>query len=328
MILSEFFLLFFLYCLFLLTLNYSNFFASKLKLYDYPDKQRKIHLLKTPKTAGLFFFIFYSCSIFVSSNYGNNHFSIFTLLVISIFFIIGFLDDICDLSPNIRLFSTGLSLLIFLILFNDFSINKISFSFYGVVYPEFYSIFITILCYLLLTNAFNMIDGINGLAIGYFLISFISIVIFYNLFSLLTLFLLVTTLSIFILNLKGYLFLGNSGSYLLSGFLGNLIITQNNQASSILFGEEIFLILLLPGLDMLRLFIERILKNKNPFRGDNQHIHHLLIKKLKLSYSLIILFTFVASSIVLNFILNINTYLLLIIYSIIYFLIIYKLKSQ
>ena len=39
--------------------------------------------------------------------------------------------------------------------------------------------------------------------------------------------------------------------------------------------------MLLPGLDMLRLFVIRILNNKNPFLPDNNHIHHLLLSLIK-----------------------------------------------
>ena len=42
--------------------------------------------------------------------------------------------------------------------------------------------------------------------------------------------------------------------------------------------EEIFIIMMVPGLDMFRLFIQRLL-NKNPF-GDRNHIHHLLLKSM------------------------------------------------
>ena len=48
--------------------------------------------------------------------------------------------------------------------------------------------------------------------------------------------------------------------------------------------------MIVPALDMLRLFFYRILNNKPFFEPDNYHIHHLLIKKYKFFYSSIILF--------------------------------------
>ena len=45
--------------------------------------------------------------------------------------------------------------------------------------------------------------------------------------------------------------------------------------------EQIFFLLILPGIDMLRVFIIRILNKKNPFKADSQHLHNLISKKLK-----------------------------------------------
>ena len=57
----------------------------------------------------------------------------------------------------------------------------------------------------------------------------------------------------------------------------NLINISNND---IIYTEEIFLIMMLPGIDMLRLFIIRITNKKNPFKPDKHHLHHLLSNKL------------------------------------------------
>ena len=45
---------------------------------------------------------------------------------------------------------------------------------------------------------------------------------------------------------------------------------------------------MIPGLDMLRLFIERLKNKKNPFSGDRNHLHHLLIRKFNNNQTLII----------------------------------------
>ena len=48
----------------------------------------------------------------------------------------------------------------------------------------------------------------------------------------------------------------------------------------ITYSESIYIFMCIPGLDMFRLFIERILKNKNPFKGDNNHLHHILLRNV------------------------------------------------
>ena len=65
-----------------------------------------------------------------------------------------------------------------------------------------------------------------------------------------------------ILNLKKKLFLGDSGVFFLST-LFSLLVIENYQINKIS-AEQIFLLMMLPGIDMLRLFLERILKKKKP----------------------------------------------------------------
>ena len=44
--------------------------------------------------------------------------------------------------------------------------------------------------------------------------------------------------------------------------------------------DEIFVILSLPGIDMFRLFLYRIVRGEHPFKADRKHIHHLILNKL------------------------------------------------
>ena len=81
------------------------------------------------------------------------------------------------------------------------------------------------------------------------------------------------------LNFKKKIFLGDSGSLLLSFLLGSLIIKSYNNNLNVFLADEIFLIMLLPGLELLRLAIFRILKKKHPFVADNEHIHHYLLNR-------------------------------------------------
>ena len=68
------------------------------------------------------------------------------------------------------------------------------------------------------------------------------------------------------------------------------ITNRYNSINSNLSCEEIFLILMIPGIDMFRLFCVRIYQKKNPFKGDLNHLHHLLIRKFNLLKSLMIYF--------------------------------------
>ena len=65
-----------------------------------------------------------------------------------------------------------------------------------------------------------------------------------------------------ILNYKNKIFLGDSGSYILGGIIGTTFIYQYKNYENFIYGDEVFLILLIPAIDMLRLFVLRLLNKK------------------------------------------------------------------
>ena len=97
--------------------------------------------------------------------------------------------------------------------------------------------------------------------------------------------------------------MGDNGSFVI-GFLIGFIVISNNSSPSYLTGEKIFLLMFLPGLDMLRLFIERLINRQNPFIADRTHIHHLLIKKLSEQKLLFINILMYAIPIILSYKIN------------------------
>ena len=130
-----------------------------------------------------------------------------------------------------------------------------------------------------------MFDGINLQSSSYFIILVFYILNLHdNNFFLV--FLLISLIIIFKLNFKGKIFMGDSGIYILSFFLSYLII-KNYNINVKINADLIFILMMLPGIDMLRLFIFRILNKKNPFSPDKNHIHHLLLEKLFSKVSLI-----------------------------------------
>ena len=121
-----------------------------------------------------------------------------------------------------------------------------------------------------------------------------------------------------IFNFNGNLILGDSGSYLLSSIIGCTFIYQYNYFDNYLYGDEIFIILLIPSIDMLRLFVVRSLNKKNPFKGDLNHMHHLLKKKyeniIKTNFGLSLFYVIPFLCLIAGF----KTYLILCFYCILY----------
>tara|TARA_Y100000591_G_C21394173_1_gene479667 strand:- start:92 stop:598 length:507 start_codon:yes stop_codon:yes gene_type:complete len=122
-----------------------------------------------------------------------------------------------------------------------------------------------------------MYDGINGQS-GIYTIIIFTYFLLKDINFYLSILIVFTSLFFVFSNLKNKFFLGNSGSLLLALLISLIIINAYNDGK-ITNCEEIFILLMLPGIDMARLFIQRLLNKKNPFRADSNHFHHLLLKK-------------------------------------------------
>jgi UDP-GlcNAc:undecaprenyl-phosphate GlcNAc-1-phosphate transferase len=290
----------FLVILNLIFLYFFENFSKQIALFDKPDGIRKLHKKKVSNIGGFIFFINF-LGIVLYLNFFNSsglnfflnikQFNLFFFFS-CIFFIIGYLDDKYNLKPNLKLILFIIVIYFFLFAFPNLIIKSLNFSFYkNSINIQEISYFFTILAFLLFINSFNMFDGINLQSVSY---SIFILIIFYiksnfNLFYMLLIFPL---LIFFYLNYKNKCFLGDNGTLLLSFVFSFLFVDFHNN-KKLLFADEIFLIMLIPGLDMLRLFIVRVIKGLNPFYPDRNHVHHLLIKKFDSKISLIILFSLI-----------------------------------
>jgi UDP-GlcNAc:undecaprenyl-phosphate/decaprenyl-phosphate GlcNAc-1-phosphate transferase len=311
----------------ILILIFYNYLAKIVNVYDIPNK-RKIHKVKTPIIGGIILLINF-ISLLILFEFGvidnltinaifKNKLNYFlfssSLLLI---FLIGFIDDKIDIKPNLKLFC--LALLISFIQFFDNSIliTEIRFSFTeNLVYLGKYSFLFTALCFLLFINACNMFDGINLQSCLYYLILSLYLI---SLDSQ-NLFLVIMIISIFIiciLNSKGKIFLGDGGVFLCSFVLAYFTIKYYN-INVIKYSDKIFILMMVPGIDMFRLFIFRLLKRKNPFEADNSHIHHILLEKFTYPKTIMIIFLLINIPIILS-IFDVSSFLIILIYLISYF---------
>jgi UDP-GlcNAc:undecaprenyl-phosphate GlcNAc-1-phosphate transferase len=317
---------------FLFALNV-NKFSHWLGLFDYPDKNRKKHKRPVSLLGGSLFislliiifinFIFEKSLFFKIFNFSYSEFVKFLLFCIVVF-LLGLSDDKIDVNANKKLIFLLLILLFYLnldktILITDlkFSFSEKSFSLGGLAIP------FTILSILLFVNAFNMFDGIN-LQCGLYSFFIFIILLIYNNYYLLTLFILIQLFFYLYLNYKNQIFLGDSGSLLLGFIISILMIKSYNLNSNFLKADQIFLLMMIPGLDLLRLAIQRIVKKKHPFTADRKHLHHYLISKVGFFKTTLI----TQSLIIVPFLINIffgNIYLIIPLVLIIYAIIVIKL---
>ena len=287
-------------------------------LYDQPDNNRKIHHLKISNIGGFIFainiLVFLIYSYFVQSFLERDATS-FIYFFSFIFFVIGFCDDKDYLNPVFKLFLSAILVYIAITLNGDFVIKNIKINSLNIDLDlGRYSIFFTILCMLLFLNALNMFDGIN-LQLGLYLLTILVIFLYNGLFQSFSLLMVISVLFFLYFNFKNKIFLGNAGVWLCAYFISVAIIDSYNQ--EYINVELILMLLMFPGIDMFRVFIERIFKKKHPFYPDKIHIHHLLLNSLDnlktvviifLSYFLPILIFLITGKFIFSFLLLLTFY--------------------
>ena len=260
--------------------------SSYLKIYDSPDGLRKLHSGNVPLLGGLIFFL--NILIFLIYSFFLNDFTFliydknleikFFFWGILIFFLIGLFDDKFNLNPLIK-FTITIIIIYCMIYFNETLILRtIDLSFLSKTFDlNQFSIPITILCFLLFLNAFNMFDGIN-LQSGLYTIIIFTFFLSNGIFFTFSLVILISSFVFCVLNFKNKVFMGDSGTYLMS-FVISCIFVQSYNNGLINYADKVFLFMMIPGLDLVRLFFVRVFNGRHPFYPDRNHLHHLLLKK-------------------------------------------------
>ena len=266
--------------------------ARKNKIFiDLPDKNRKFHKRSTPLTGGISIFLGSILAIYLMGALGI--YSIqqtlyqYAVLTCSALIVITFLiDDAKELSSSIRLFAQTFIAFIIVIWSETYLINLGDLFGIGlIILNKPASIIFTVFCIVGVMNAFNMIDGINGLCSGLAFMAMLFMGIFYNGFINTHLVYAVGAIAGFLIfNLgiignKRWVFLGDHGSNLL-GFLTAISMIGASQEIRFDFSPITALWLIsIPFLDCIGLILKRISKGVGPFTADRDHLHHKLMAK-------------------------------------------------
>ena len=312
--------------------------ANYLNIFDKPDNRLKKHKSSVPLLGGIImvtnFLIIMLILLLTDFDFkikdleisNRNYFSI--IFFLTSFFLLGLIDDKHKLKPEKKFFLSILFSILTLSMNSDLLITDLSLSFYKhVIFLNEFSFFFTVFCIIILINALNFYDGINGQSIIFFIIIF-SFLAYRS--PLLNFYLLIIIILIFLLflNLKNYIFMGDNGIFFTSSILIVALIYEYTVLKTIKYADEIFLLLMLPGYDLLRLSITRIFRGKNAFYGDRNHIHHLLISKFSLLETNIILILLILVPNILHSVINLNFFIALIAFTTIYILLILKLSKN
>ncbi|NJO03449.1 MAG: undecaprenyl/decaprenyl-phosphate alpha-N-acetylglucosaminyl 1-phosphate transferase [Bacteroidia bacterium] len=264
--------------------------AQQKRLFDEPDGKRKSHSVRTPSLGGVAIFsgIIFSAFLFIDLAQLPRFTYVFAAVIL--LFFTGVKDDIIPLTPIKKMLAQLLASGIVVYL-ADIRLSSL-YGFFGFhEVPYLISVGVSMFCMLVIINAFNLIDGINGLAGGIGVVVCLS---FAGLFAYLGQPILSSLALIVVGALLGFLrynlalrakiFMGDSGALMLGLFSAIFcirFIELNKTADSIFataFAPVLAVaILIIPLFDTLRVFIIRTSRGKSPFCGDRNHLHHFMI---------------------------------------------------
>lgn len=262
-------------------------------LFDIIDK-RKVHKQQITRLGGMAIFAGFIVTILI---FVNTQIFLFLgpfVAGLVIIFFVGLKDDILVISPFTKLLGQIIAASI-IIIFGNVIVTSFH-GFFGINDIHwFLGFIISLLIFLVTTNAFNFIDGVDGLAaslgaVSAFLFGLWFLLVGEIQFFIISLSLFASLLAFIRFNLfskKNKIFMGDTGAMIIGYVISFLVIKFNEidlllpksnhyfiyPAPAVAFG-----LLIIPYFDMLRVIYIRILQGKNIYSPDNNHIHHLFLR--------------------------------------------------
>ena len=258
---------------------------KKYRLYDIPNA-RKEHSAPIPTLGGVAIVAGMMSALFLWFPFSNQPGQISFFFSVIVLLALGIMDDLKDLSARYKfVVQFALASLVAIAGIRITSFDGL-FGIYELPLTAQYTF--TILAIVGITNAFNLIDGIDGLAGGLGFMSLVILGFFLTMSGDVNTALIAFSLAGGVLAFLYFnfnparIFMGDTGSLVL-GFVAAVLCIRLMEinlvsASPVLPHAPVFVlsIVLIPVFDTLRVFIVRIWNGKSPFSPDKTHIHHLL----------------------------------------------------
>ena len=267
--------------------------SKRKRLLDLPDNERKLHKRIVPNLGGIGIFIAF---IITTSLYVKPHeFAKWNYInaALLILFVTGIKDDLVQISPN-KKFIAQIAAALITVVFADIRISSLQ-GILGIFeLPYWISVSFSIVGCVFVTNAFNLIDGIDGLAgtIGVFIsLAFgLALALMGHVSESIVAFSMMGAILGFLrYNIApASIFMGDTGSLIVGFTVAVLsIFFVNAHATSPAIHELIpytsgalviaLSILFIPVFDTFRVFTRRIIKGRSPFSPDRTHLHHYVL---------------------------------------------------
>ena len=273
--------------------------AIKIKAVDVPKDNRRMHKVPIPRMGGLAIFAGFLVSVLFFVPLGTEFRSI--LIGALILVVLGIIDDIVALKPRTKFAGQIIAALIPAL--SGVSIHGIVNPFVPGQYSTLgiFSIPLTVIWIVGITNAVNFIDGLDGLACGVSAIATVTMFIIAVLFGEIYIALMMAALAGACLGFLPYnmnpakIFMGDTGSMFLGYILATVSIQGLFKFYAVISFAVPFILLGLPIFDTGFAIVRRLLKGQSPLQADRGHVHHRLIDLgFDQKQSVAILYTFSA----------------------------------
>ncbi|MCL4478371.1 MAG: hypothetical protein M1381_04625 [Deltaproteobacteria bacterium] len=249
-------------------------FAKRLEIISSPTEDRW-HKKPTPLLGGIVIYISTVTSFLLFK--GNDFHSLSLILAGTVIFFLGAVDDFRHLTPPIKLI-VEISVAVAFILFTGIK--------WDIIGNIPLDIFITVIWLVGITNAFNLLDNMDGLSAGIAIISgsFIFLYLFSNTHtsvSSLLLSLIGAIAGFLIYNFNpASIFMGDSGSLFIGFMLGSIVLVPEVNSPAQLLQIILFpvLIFLIPIFDTIYVVFMRKLSGLDAMKGGKDHTSHRLVK--------------------------------------------------
>lgn len=273
--------------------------VAKLKqLVDEPGEDRKIHHRSVPTIGGVMIFIsvFFNVLFWVGFVDADANFDFkaqpLTMACLVLIFFTGLKDDIIGMSPTKKLL-VHLFIGLALTTISQYRIESFGGLFGINELPDMLSIVFSVFVYIVIVNAWNLIDGLDGLAAGFSVIAMCAFTFWFlsvgaEAEALLSVATAGTMLAFLVFNFApARIFMGDCGS-LFVGVIGYVLATSVMSTPTetipdylLLVSKEVLVmgILAFPLVDTLRVFILRAVRGISPFHPDRNHLHHRLMMR-------------------------------------------------
>jgi len=259
-------------------------------LGDAPGR-RKVHKKVTPSLGGIAIFLGFVASSFIWLDFDQWQQVRYVLASLSLVFLLGVRDDLVPLRAMHKLY--GQIVAVAILLFSSVQLS----SFYGLFgvneIPVAVAYFLTGFTIIVITNAFNLIDGLDGLASSIGVISLVTFGVWYFLvdetvFALFCFAMSGGILAFLVFNWDpSEIFMGDTGAMVIGMLLAICVIHFMNVNDALpeshfaKFGATIstgVCFIIIPLFDTLRIVILRISKGQSPLTPDKSHIHHAIMR--------------------------------------------------